>query len=76
MKNVAALGFNFGAWLRHRPATVRATMATLFDWWREGRLKPRVSARYGLADAATALAELRDRRATGKLVLAAGGAGG
>lgn len=69
VKNVAALGYNFGSWLRNRPDAVRDSMATLFGWWCAGILRPLVSARYDLADAATALAGLRDRRATGKIVL-------
>jgi NADPH2:quinone reductase len=69
VKNVAALGYNFGSWLRNRPEAVRDSMATLFGWWRAGMLKPLVSAHYDLAEAATALAGLRDRKATGKIVL-------
>jgi NADPH2:quinone reductase len=76
VKNVAALGFNFGSWLRNRPDAVRESMATLFGWWRDGKLRPLVSARYDLAEAATALAELRDRRATGKIVLTTGSPSG
>jgi NADPH2:quinone reductase len=72
VKNVAALGYNFGSWLRNKPGKVRESMATLFGWWRQGRLRPLVSARYDLAEAATALAGLRDRKATGKLVLTSG----
>ncbi len=72
VKNVSAHGFNFGSWLRNRPARVRESMKTLFGWWREEKIKPFVSARYDLADAARALAELRDRKATGKVVLTTG----
>jgi NADPH2:quinone reductase len=72
VKNVAALGFNFGSWLRNRPDAIRAALAQLFAWWGEGRLKPHISARYDLADAASALALLRDRKATGKIVLTTG----
>jgi NADPH2:quinone reductase len=69
VKNVAALGFNFGSWLRNRPDAIRHALAQLFAWWAEGKLKPHISARYDLADAASALALLRDRKATGKIVL-------
>ncbi|MEX0809451.1 MAG: NADPH:quinone oxidoreductase family protein [Dongiaceae bacterium] len=72
VKNVSALGFNFGSWLRNRPDAIRDAMAQLFAWWGEGRLKPHISARYDLADAASALALLRDRKATGKIVLTTG----
>ncbi|MEX2202139.1 MAG: NADPH:quinone oxidoreductase family protein [Dongiaceae bacterium] len=72
VKNVAALGFNFGSWLRNRPDAISDALAQLFVWWGEGRLKPHISARYDLADAASALALLRDRKATGKIVLTTG----
>ena len=76
VKNVSAHGFNFGSWLRNRPAKVRESMKILFGWWREEKIKPYVSARYDLADATAALTELRDRKATGKVVLTTGKAGG
>ena len=72
VKNVSALGFNFGSYLRNRPDLVRGSMRQLFDWWQKGALRPLVSARYDLAQAADALAELRDRRATGKVVVTTG----
>lgn len=72
VKNVAALGFNFGSWLKNRPDAIRDAMVQLFAWWGEGKLKPHISARYDLADAASALALLRDRKATGKIVLTTG----
>ena len=51
------------------PARVRASFAQLFAWWRDGRLKPLVSARYTLDQVVPALTELSERRATGKVVL-------
>jgi NADPH2:quinone reductase len=72
VKNVAALGYNFGSYLRNRPELVRESMRKLFAWWQEGALRPLVSKTFDLAEAATALAELRDRRATGKIVLTTG----
>ncbi len=76
VKNVSAHGFNFGSWLRNRPAKVRESMKALFGWWREEKIRPLVSARYDLAEAVTALSELRDRKATGKVVLTTGKAEG
>jgi NADPH2:quinone reductase len=46
----------------------------LFKWWANGRLRPLVSRRFDLAEAAAALALLRDRKSTGKIVLTFGGA--
>ena len=72
VKNLAALGFYWGSYREQRPDLVEASFAQLFRWYGEGRLKPHVSNRYDLADAAAALALLTDRRATGKVVLTTG----
>jgi len=48
---------------------VAAQFRELFDWWRDGRLKPLVSHRFDLAAAPAALALLRERKSTGKVVL-------
>jgi NADPH2:quinone reductase len=51
---------------------LESSFAELFRWYGEGRLRPRVSNRFDLAEAATALALLTGRRATGKVVLTMG----
>jgi NADPH:quinone reductase len=72
VKNIAALGLYWGSYRRHRPQALVAEFDELFAWWREGRLKPHVSHRLDLAHAAEALALLRDRKSTGKVVLTTG----
>ncbi len=72
VKNLTALGFYWGSYREKRPDLLEASFAQLFRWYGEGRLKPHVSNRYDLADAAAALALLTDRRATGKVVLTTG----
>jgi NADPH2:quinone reductase len=69
IKNVAVLGLYWGQYWKRAPDQVRASFAQLFAWWREGKLKPLVSARYPLDQVVPALAELAERRATGKIVL-------
>jgi len=69
VKNVAVLGLYWGQYWKRAPDKVRASFAQLFAWWREGRLKPVVSARYKLDQVVPALGELTSRRATGKVVL-------
>lgn len=49
-------------------ALVRRT-TEIFDFVRKGQVKPRIGARYALADAAKAHADLESRRTTGKLLL-------
>lgn len=61
-----------GLWLAPLMAAGPEAAAPLGDLLRltaEGRVRPLVGAEYALADAATALQDLRDRRTTGKIVL-------
>jgi NADPH2:quinone reductase len=44
----------------------------LFHWYKEGKLKPHVSAQLDLKDVAKAMNLLRDRKSTGKVVLTTG----
>jgi NADPH2:quinone reductase len=44
-------------------------MAELFQWLKEGRIKPHVSARYPLARTAEALNAMAARQVTGKVVI-------
>jgi NADPH:quinone reductase len=69
VKNLAVYGLYWGSYRRHAPERLPGAFAELFGWWREGRLKPFVSARYDLAEAKAALGELAERRARGKIVL-------
>jgi NADPH2:quinone reductase len=69
VKNIAAVGFYWGSYRRHQPALLEPQFRELFQWWQEGRLKPLISHRFDLADAPAALALLRDRKSTGKVVL-------
>lgn len=54
--------------VRTRDALVRRT-AEIFDLIRTGQVTPRIGARYALADAARAHADIESRRTTGKLLL-------
>ena len=72
VKNVAALGFYFGAYLEQNPEIARAGMTELLDLLSSGAISPMISATYELADAMEALSAIRDRTATGKLVIRCG----
>nr|WP_238379737.1 NADPH:quinone oxidoreductase family protein [Celeribacter ethanolicus] len=69
VKNITAIGFYWGAYLNFNPAPLRASLATLFDWAAEGRIKPHISHRLPLDQFAEALELIRSRQATGKVVL-------
>jgi len=72
VKNIAAVGFYWGGYRRRDPARLTAGLRTLLGWYEAGRLQPHVSKHFALADAAAALAELEQRRSTGKVVLDVG----
>ena len=72
VKNLAVHGLYWGSYRRHCAGLLPAAFAEMFAWWREGRLKPFVSARLDLAEAKAALTQLAERRATGKVVLTTG----
>jgi NADPH2:quinone reductase len=72
VKNLAAMGIYWGAYRRKQPQLLETSFRQLFAWYREGKLKPLISNRFDLAEAATALELLTTRRATGKVVLTTG----
>lgn len=69
VKNVTAIGFYFGAYLEQNPDIAQQGMAGLLALLREGKIKPLISKTYPLSEAMTALDAIRDRSATGKLVI-------
>jgi NADPH2:quinone reductase len=72
VKNVSAIGVNWGSYRTRDPARLAESFARLFDWYARGLLKPLVSATYPLAEAPRALADIKARKATGKIVLTVG----
>ncbi len=69
VKNVAAMGFYFGSWRRHRPDLVAKAFAALDGMVRAGQVNPLVSHRLPLADFRAALELIQSRQSTGKVVL-------
>ncbi len=72
LKGCGILGVSYGAFAKREPEANRALVGQLLAWVREGRLRPRVSATYGLEDAAAALDALLARGVAGKVVLVTG----
>ncbi|MDX6750858.1 NADPH:quinone oxidoreductase family protein [Geminicoccaceae bacterium 1502E] len=75
VKNASVMGFYWGSYRRHDPERLRDAFESLFDWHRDGRIRPHVSHRLPLAQAREALALLLERRSTGKVVLTVDDAG-
>lgn len=69
VKNVDVLGLYWGGYLKFRPLVVTDSLATLFGWYAEGRIKPHVSHVFPLADAIEGLEVLKARKSTGKVVI-------
>ena len=69
VKNIAVLGFYFGAYLLQNPDIARSGMAELVAMLSAGKITPMISRRYPLPDAMQALTAIADRTATGKLVI-------
>ncbi|MEO0399581.1 MAG: NADPH:quinone oxidoreductase family protein [Pseudomonadota bacterium] len=69
LKSCQIVGVFWGAFTMRNPARHLELMAELFDWYKEGKVKPRVTARFPLQDAAKALAMIEERKALGKIVL-------
>jgi NADPH2:quinone reductase len=54
----------------HRlPGRNARALQALFDWYREGKLRPLVTQVLPLEEASQALSMLKERRATGRIVL-------
>ena len=69
LKNCAAVGVFWGTWTQKDPAASAANYQQIASWLADGTLKPRVKS-FALDDFRDALAEIDERRAVGKLVLA------
>lgn len=69
VKNLTAIGFYWGGYMRFAPELLTGSLATLFEWYGEGRLKPHVSHILPLDRAGEGLDLLRRRKSTGKVVI-------
>lgn len=69
VKNVDVIGLYWGGYLRFAPEVLKGSLETLFGWYAEGGLRPRISHVLPLDRAAEGLDLLRGRRATGKIVI-------
>ena len=74
VKNVSVIGLYWGGYLTFAPDALTGSLATLLEWYREGRLHPHVSHVLPLEAAAEGLELLRSRKATGKVVVSTGAA--
>lgn len=69
LKNMALVGVYWGAYLEQDPTLIQGSLSTLLQLAASGQLRPHISRVFPLAEASTALTELAERRALGKLIL-------
>lgn len=69
LKSCDVCGVFWGAFTAREPERNRANIAELFDLYRAGKIRPRVSETFPLARGGAAIAKLADRSAVGKLVV-------
>ncbi|SFE41521.1 NADPH2:quinone reductase [Sulfitobacter brevis] len=69
LKGCQIVGVFWGAHTAREPQAHAENMADLFRMYAEGKIKPRISARFPLENAAEALELMQDRKVLGKVVL-------
>ncbi len=72
VKNLTIIGLYWGAYYRRRPEVLAGSLSQILAWWAEGRIAPHVGHVLPLERANEALDLLRDRAATGKVVVQVG----
>ncbi|MDO9640151.1 MAG: NADPH:quinone oxidoreductase family protein [Pseudotabrizicola sp.] len=72
VKNIAVIGFWWGAYFDFAPHLVTQSLSTLMGWYATGGLRPHISHHLPLEALPEGLALLQDRKATGKVVMQIG----
>ena len=72
LKSCDVCGVFWGAFAARDPTANAAHIETLFRLWREGRIAPKVSRTWPLAEGGEAIAHMAARKAVGKLVVTIG----
>lgn len=69
LKSSSIVGVFWGASVAREPELHKGNVRDLFRLYGEGKIRPRISARFALAEGGKAIRALMDRTATGKLVV-------
>ncbi|MGR3641089.1 NADPH:quinone oxidoreductase family protein [Alterinioella nitratireducens] len=73
VKNLSVIGCYWGGYMGFAPDILRDSLAELFRLYEAGRLHPHIGATYPLERAADALALMKARKSTGKVVVVMSG---
>ncbi len=69
LKGCSIVGVFYGGFAQAEPARYQAFMDELVGWLAQGRIRPAITARFPLEQAAQALRVVANRKATGKIML-------
>ena len=69
LKSCQIVGVFWGAFTMRNPQLNAGYVNELFDFYKQGKIRPRITASFPLEKAADALTLLEERKATGKIVL-------
>lgn len=69
LKQCAIVGVAWGSWGLMNPKHHAANMQALFELHAQGKIAPKITARYGLDEVAEALRALDERRVVGKAII-------
>ena len=69
LKNCSIVGVFWGAWREREPNGHNVNMEKILKWWKEGKVKPKVSKVFNLEDTKYALQALINREVIGKAVI-------
>ncbi len=72
LKGASVVGVFWGDFIRRELPNFIRDLTELFGLMMQGKLRPHISARYALAEGRTALNDLMNRKATGKVVITSG----
>ena len=69
LKNCSIVGVFWGAWREREPNGHNINMEKILEWWKENKVKPKVSKVFNLEDTKYALQALINREVIGKAVI-------
>ena len=69
LKGASVVGVFWGGFVDQEPERHRANVTELLQLYQDGKIKPRITARYPLAEGARAIKDLAERKAVGKIVV-------